>query len=75
MKRILITGMAGTGKTSVIEALRSRGFTAVDTDYDGWCELSTHNGASEWILREDKLYELLDKPLNSPLFIFECYSN
>jgi shikimate kinase len=75
MGRILITGMSGTGKTSVIEALRSRGFTAIDTDYDGWREPSSSNGEPEWILREDRLYELLSKPSSSPLFIAACSSN
>ena len=75
MKRIFITGMSGTGKTSVIEALHSRGFTAIDTDYDDWCVLSTLNGESEWLLREDRLHELLSQPLNSPLFISGCRSN
>jgi shikimate kinase len=67
--------MSGTGKTSVIEALRSRGLTALDTDYDDWCELSTLNGESEWLLREERLYDLLAKPLTSPLFIAGCCSN
>jgi shikimate kinase len=75
MKRIFITGMSGTGKTSVIEALRSRGFTAIDTDYDDWCELSTFNEGAGWLLREDRLYELLTIPLNSSLFISGCSSN
>ena len=75
MKRIFITGMSGTGKTSVIEALRFRGFTAVDTDYDSWCELATFNGESEWLLREERLNELLTVPLNSPLFVSGCCSN
>ncbi len=59
----------------MIEALRCRGFTAVDTDYDDWCELSTTNGESEWILREDRLHELLALPLNAPLFVSGCCSN
>ena len=37
VKRVLLTGMSGTGKSSVIRALSARGFKAVDTD-DGWCE-------------------------------------
>ncbi len=75
MKRIFITGMSGTGKTSVIEALRARGFTAIDTDYDNWCEFSILNGESEWLLREDRLHELLSMPLHSSLFISGCCSN
>lgn len=58
-----------------MEELRSRGFTALDTDYDEWCELSIVNGESEWILREERLYEVLAKPLNSPLFVSGCCSN
>src|ERR1022692_9132 len=37
MKRVLLTGMSGTGKSSVIRALAARGYKAVDTD-DGWSE-------------------------------------
>ena len=75
MKRIFITGMSGTGKSSVCEELRSRGFAAIDTDDDGWCELSTVDGEPEWILREDRLSELLAMPLDAPLFVSGCRSN
>ena len=37
MKRVLLTGMSGTGKSSVIGELAALGHTAIDTD-DGWCE-------------------------------------
>jgi dephospho-CoA kinase len=36
MSRILITGMSGVGKSSVVNELRARGHRVVDTDYDGW---------------------------------------
>ena len=36
MTRVLLTGMSGTGKTTVLDELRCRGHLTVDTDYDGW---------------------------------------
>ena len=75
MKRIYITGMSGTGKSSVIERLQFRGFTAIDTDYDDWCGLSILDGEPEWILREDRLYELLKASSISSLFVSGCSSN
>lgn len=57
------------------QELRLRGFTAIDTDDDDWCELSATDGASEWILREDRLSELLAVPLDAPLFVSGCRSN
>ena len=75
MKRIYITGMSGTGKSSVIERLQSRGFTAIDTDYNDWCELSISEDGPEWILREDRLHEFLKASSISSLFISGCSSN
>ncbi|MGZ4637907.1 MAG: AAA family ATPase [Actinomycetes bacterium] len=36
MARVLVTGMSGTGKTTLLDELRRRGHLTVDTDYDGW---------------------------------------
>lgn len=36
MARVLVTGMSGTGKSSVLDELRRRGHLTVDTDHDGW---------------------------------------
>ncbi|BCW65518.1 hypothetical protein NicSoilB4_02810 [Arthrobacter sp. NicSoilB4] len=36
MARVLITGMSGAGKTTVLQELSRRGYRTVDTDYDGW---------------------------------------
>ncbi len=36
MARLLITGMSGTGKSTLLTALAGHGYTTVDTDYDGW---------------------------------------
>jgi shikimate kinase len=36
MSRVLITGMSGTGKTTLLGELSRRGHQTLDTDYDGW---------------------------------------
>ena len=36
MARVLVTGMSGAGKSTVLDELRRRGHMTVDTDYDGW---------------------------------------
>lgn len=36
MSRVLITGMSGAGKSTVLEELDRRGERTVDTDYGGW---------------------------------------
>jgi shikimate kinase len=34
--RVLVTGMSGVGKSTLLAGLAARGHTTVDTDYDGW---------------------------------------
>jgi dephospho-CoA kinase len=75
MKCIFITGMSGTGKSSVMEELQSRGFVAIDTDYDDWCELSLLDGEPEWLWREERMRALLAVPRTSPLFVSGCCDN
>ena len=36
VRRVLVTGMSGTGKSSALAALAALGHRVVDTDYDGW---------------------------------------
>lgn len=36
MARVLITGMSGGGKSTLLEAVADRGYPTVDTDYGGW---------------------------------------
>jgi dephospho-CoA kinase len=38
MKRVLITGMSGTGKTAVVRELIARRYQAVDLDTPDWSE-------------------------------------
>jgi dephospho-CoA kinase len=47
MMRVLVTGMSGVGKSSVLDELRRRGHKTVDTDYGGLM-VTTDNGATIW---------------------------
>ena len=71
MRRILITGMSGTGKSAVVGALTNRGFKAIDTDY-GWCETAMDG---EWIWSERRIQELLSIEDTEVLYIAGCASN
>jgi hypothetical protein len=71
VKRVLLTGMSGTGKSSVIRALSACGFKAVDTD-DGWCE-PLPDGRQRW--REDAISQMLDTEDAGVLFVAGCEEN
>jgi shikimate kinase len=72
MKRILLTGMSGNGKSSVIAALASRGYRAVDLDQSGW---SVHAPDGDWIWNEAPVRELLENDEGDVLFISGCAEN
>ena len=65
MSRILLTGMAGTGKSSALHELGRRGYRVVDTDDPGWRTYreypepidELHRGEFLWV--EAKMNELL----------------
>ena len=71
MKRVLLTGMSGTGKSSVVRELVARGYKAVDTD-DGWSELQP-DGRQLW--REDAIAKLLATEDADVLFVAGCEEN
>ncbi len=67
MKRILITGMSGTGKTTVIRELVARGYRAHDLDTPEWSQwvdadpsdTLTPGAGKDWVWREDRVRALL----------------
>jgi len=71
VKRVLLTGMSGTGKSSVIHALAARGYKAIDAD-EGWCE-PLPDGRQRW--REDAIEQLLDTHDAGVMFIAGCEEN
>lgn len=76
MTSILITGMSGTGKSTVIHQLVDRGHEAIDLDSDQWSHWVPVDGnptganpGHDWMWREDKLEALLAKPFSEGLFL------
>ena len=67
MERILITGMSGTGKSSVVEALAARGYRAIDADADGISELVAVDhgeatgvgGGQDWVWNAHRIRDIL----------------
>lgn len=72
MKRILLTGMSGTGKSTVIGALAARGYRAIDMDEPGWSE---HAPDGDWIWCVDRIREELVREDGGVLFVSGCASN
>ncbi len=83
MKRILLTGMSGTGKSVVINELAARGYWAVDADYEGLSELVTVTDdeltgpgpGRDWVWREERIEELLSTEGGDVLFLSGCAPN
>jgi shikimate kinase len=83
MKRVLLTGMSGTGKSTVINELGVRGYKAVDTDYHGLSELVTVpqdqptglGPGKDWVWREDRIQDLLSTDDADVLFVSGCAPN
>jgi len=73
MRRILVTGMSGTGKSSALAELEQRGFAVLDTDRGGWTAWSDAEGGHVW--REDRIAELLEREGGPTLYVSGTVSN
>ena len=71
MAKVLVTGMSGTGKSSVLRVLGERGHRVVDTDEDEW-RVRVDDG---WNWREDAIDALLAGHEHGHLFIAGCHTN
>ncbi len=76
--------MSGTGKSTVIRELAARGYKAIDTDSDEWCqwvnvaagcEAAGLTAGPDWLWREDRMQRLLSTEDAGVLFVSGCKSN
>lgn len=80
MAVVLLTGMSGTGKSTVLAELASRGHDVLVTDEDGWThEIRAADGAVDHRWDEDRMDALLDGRTDGSsggaLFVSGCVSN
>ena len=83
MKRVLLTGMSGVGKSVLLEELATRGYKAVDTDYGGLSEMVSVpadeptglDPGQDWVWREDRIQDLLSTADADVLFLGGCAPN
>jgi dephospho-CoA kinase len=72
-----VTGMSGTGKSTVLAELARRGHRVVDTDDEGWSDQVPAAGGDGWeqLWRADRIDALLAEPGDEPLFLSGCVAN
>jgi broad-specificity NMP kinase len=86
VKRILVTGVSGTGKSTAIAELATRGHKAVDADTDEfseWAECASDDDAlgppveegRDWVWREDAIQDLLSTDDAETLYLSGCAEN
>lgn len=73
MRRVLVTGMSGAGKSTALAELARRGFHVVETDVPPWSEWSETDGGYVW--REELIAELLTRELHTTLYVSGTVSN
>ena len=73
VRKVLVTGMSGTGKSTALNELRSLGFQVIDTDEPGWTEWSDREEGYVW--REDRIRELLAREEGPALYVSGTVSN
>ena len=72
---MLVTGMSGTGKSTVLAELRRRGHHVVDTDDPGWIVEAQTAGGLEPVWDLDQVKALIDGHRTGWLFISGCVAN
>lgn len=72
---VLLTGMSGTGKSTVLAHLKLRGHRVIDSDDPGWIVQRDSAGEAEPIWDLAQVKALIDGHRSGCLFIAGCVAN
>jgi shikimate kinase len=72
---VLVTGMSGSGKSTVLAELKRRGHSVIDTDDPGWILERQTSGGPEPVWDLDQIKALIDEHRTGWLFIAGCAAN
>ena len=78
MTLVLITGMSGTGKSTVMSILHQRGYAVVETDEPGWCVPENGDWSTPdhtWIWNEQRISRVLDNHASTHVIVDGCRPN
>ena len=85
MRRVLLTGMSATGKSTITAAIGARGYKAVDLDTDAWSHWvdvviddapgTPVEAGRDWVWRDDRVGELLADASGEILVVSGCSPN
>lgn len=72
---VLVTGMSGAGKSTVLGELERRGHRVIDTDDPGWILAAQPAGGREPVWDLDQIKALIDGHRTGWLFVAGCVAN
>ncbi len=72
---MLVTGMSGSGKSTVLAELKRRGHRVIDSDDPGWIVETQTAGGPEPVWDLDQIEALIDGHRTGWLFIAGCVAN
>jgi dephospho-CoA kinase len=73
MARVLLTGMSGTGKSTVLGELARRGIAVVDADDAAWSRWqSLPDGSTDWVWDREAMDDLLESRTTGALVVAGC---
>ena len=72
---MLVTGMSGSGKSTVLAELKRRGHRVIDTDDPGWIVETHIAGGPEPVWDLDQIKALIERHRTGWLFVAGCVAN